>query len=151
MADRTTTVSLGANGGRFRSVSGRVNLPELERQTQQLPEPEQTPTETTQIQEDIVHLAVDEKINAVLASGKAKELDRISRLVNDLTITIMDSEAEFRRYELKEADPEGMAKALLDIYSRPEKTVIEDGKPTKVPQPPTVSYTHLTLPTILLV
>ena len=63
---------------------------------------------------------------------------RISRLVNDLTITIMDSEAEFRRYELKEADPEGLAKALLDIYARPEKTVIEDGKPKKVPQPPKI-------------
>jgi len=50
----------------------------------------------------------------------------------------MDSEAEFRRYELKEADPEGLAKALLDIYARPEKTVIEDGKPTKVPQPPKI-------------
>lgn len=33
MADRTTKVSLGANGGRFRSVSGRVSLPDLERQT----------------------------------------------------------------------------------------------------------------------
>ena len=73
-----------------------------------------------------------------MASGKANELDRISRLIDDLTITIMDSEAEFRRYELKEADPEGLAKALLDIYARPEKTVIEDGKPTKVPQPPKI-------------
>ena len=84
------------------------------------------------------YIAVDDKINAVLASGKANELDRISRLIDDLTITIMDSEAEFRRYELKEADPEGLAKALLDIYARPEKTVIEDGKPTKVPQPPKI-------------
>ena len=50
----------------------------------------------------------------------------------------MDSEAEFRRYELKEADPEGLAKALLDIYARPEKTVIQDGKPTKVPTPPKI-------------
>ena len=135
LANMLTSLYSKLSGAEIRLVE---ELPELERQTQQLPEPEQTPAETTQIQEDIVHLAVDEKINAVLASGKAKELDRISRLVNDLTITIMDSEAEFRRYELKEADPEGMAKALLDIYSRPEKTVIEDGKPTKVPQPPKI-------------
>ncbi len=86
----------------------------------------------------VIHIAVDEKINAILASGKSNELDRVSRIVNDLNYTIIESDAEFRTYELKEADPEGLAKAILDIYSRPEKTVIEDGKPKKVPQPPKV-------------
>ena len=86
----------------------------------------------------VIYIAVDEKINAILASGKANELDRVSRIVDDLNYTIIESDAEFRTYELKEADPEGLAKAILDIYSRPEKTVIEDGKPKKVPQPPKV-------------
>ncbi|MDP6891920.1 MAG: secretin N-terminal domain-containing protein [Verrucomicrobiota bacterium] len=86
----------------------------------------------------IIYIAVDEKINAILASGKSNELDRVSRIVDDLNYTIIESDAEFRTYELKEADPEGLAKAILDIYSRPEKTVIEDGKPKKVPQPPKV-------------
>ena len=113
-------------------------LPKADPQTEPLPKPEQNQENTVTEKEEVVYIAVDEKINAVLASGKANELDRISRLINDLTITIMDSEAEFRRYELKEADPEGLAKALLDIYARPEKTVVEDGKPTKVPQPPKI-------------
>ena len=94
--------------------------------------------EATQTNDDKVYIAVDEKINAILASGKSNELDRITRLVDDLNYTIIESDAEFRTYELKEADPEGLAKAILDIYSRPEKTVIEDGKPKKVPQPPKV-------------
>ena len=122
--------------GLYSKLSG-ANIRLVEELPEVVPQTEQTP-DITALEEEIVYIAVDEKINAVLASGKAKELDRISRLVNDLTITIMDSEAEFRRYELKEADPEGLAKALLDIYARPEKTVIEDGKPTKVPQPPKI-------------
>ena len=122
--------------GLYSKLSG-ANIRLVEELPEVVPQTEQTPGKTA-LEEEIVYIAVDEKINAVLASGKAKELDRISRLVNDLTITIMDSEAEFRRYELKEADPEGLAKALLDIYARPEKTVIEDGKPTKVPQPPKI-------------
>ena len=77
-------------------------------------------------------------ITSASDSGKSNELDRITRLVDDLNYTIIESDAEFRTYELKEADPEGLAKAILDIYSRPEKTVIEDGKPKKVPQPPKV-------------
>ena len=122
--------------GLYSKLSG-ANIRLVEELPEVVPQTEQTP-DITALEEEIVYIAVDEKINAVLASGKAKELDRISRLVNDLTITIMDSEAEFRRYELKEADPEGLAKALLDIYARPEKTVIEDGKPKKVPQPPKI-------------
>ena len=86
----------------------------------------------------VIYIAVDEKINAILASGKSNELDRVSRIVDDLNYTIIESDAEFRTYVLKEADPEGLAKAILDIYSRPEKTVIEDGKTKKVPQPPKV-------------
>ena len=86
----------------------------------------------------VIYIAVDEKINAILASGKSNELDRVSRIVDDLNYTIIESDAEFRTYELKEADPEGLAKAILEIYSRPEKTVIEDGKTKKVPQPPKV-------------
>ena len=94
--------------------------------------------EAIQVNDEKVYIAVDEKINAILASGKSNELDRITRLVDDLNYTIIESDAEFRTYELKEADPEGLAKAILDIYSRPEKTVIEYGKPKKVPQPPKV-------------
>mgnify|MGYP003320772491 CR=1 FL=1 len=64
LANMLTSLYSKLSGAEIRLVE---ELPELERQTQQLPEPEQTPAETTQIQEDIVHLAVDEKINAVLA------------------------------------------------------------------------------------
>ena len=113
-------------------------LPEANLQAEPLPKLEENQEKAVTEKEEVVHIAVDEKINAILASGKANDLDRISRLIDDLTITVMDSEAEFRRYELKEADPEGLAKALLDIYARPEKTVVEDGKPKKVPQPPKI-------------
>ena len=113
-------------------------LPEADPQAEPLLKPEQNQEKAVTEKEEVVFIAVDEKINAILASGKANELDRISRLIDDLTITIMDSEAEFRRYALKEADPEGLAKALLDIYARPEKTVVEDGKTKKVPQPPKI-------------
>ena len=113
-------------------------LPEADPQAEPLLKPEQNQEKEVTEKEEVVFIAIDEKINAILASGKANELDRISRLIDDLTITIMDSEAEFRRYALKEADPEGLAKALLDIYARPEKTVVEDGKTKKVPQPPKI-------------
>ena len=108
------------------------DLPEADPQAEPLLKPEQNQ------EKEVMYIAIDQKINAILASGKANELDRISRLIDDLTITIMDSEAEFRRYALKEADPEGLAKALLDIYARPEKTVVENGKTKKVPQPPKI-------------
>ena len=114
------------------------DLPEADPQAEPLLKPEQNQEKEVTEKEEVVFIAIDEKINAILASGKANELDRISRLIDDLTITIMDSEAEFRRYALKEADPEGLAKALLDIYARPEKTVVEDGKTKKVPQPPKI-------------
>ncbi len=113
-------------------------LPEADPQAEPLLKPEQNQEKEVTEKEEVVFIAIDEKINAILASGKANELDRISRLIDDLTITIMDSEAEFRRYALKEADPEGLAKALLDIYARPEKTVVENGKTKKVPQPPKI-------------
>ena len=58
--------------------------------------------EAIQTTDEKVYIAVDEKINAILASGKSNELDRITRLV-DLNYTIIESDAEFRTYELKEA------------------------------------------------
>ena len=60
--------------------------------------------------DDKVYIAVDEKINAILASGKSNELDRITRLVDDLNYTIIESDAEFRTYELKEASRRGLRK-----------------------------------------
>jgi type II secretion system protein D len=135
LAEMLTGLYANLSGVDIRLVE---ELPEADPQTEPLPKSEQNQEKAVTEKEEVVYIAVDDKINAILASGKANELDRISRLIDDLTITIMDSEAEFRRYELKEADPEGLAKALLDIYARPEKTVIEDGKPTKVPQPPKI-------------
>ena len=135
LAEMLTGLYANLSGVDIRLVE---ELPEADPQAEPLLKPEQNQEKAVTEKEEVVYIAVDEKINAVLASGKANELDRISRLIDDLTITIMDSEAEFRRYELKEADPEGLAKALLDIYARPEKTVVEDGKPKKVPQPPKI-------------
>ena len=135
LAEMLTGLYANLSGVDIRLVE---ELPKADPQAEPLLKPEQNQEKAVTEIEEVVFIAVDEKINAILASGKANELDRISRLIDDLTITIMDSEAEFRRYELKEADPEGLAKALLDIYARPEKTVIEDGKPTKVPQPPKI-------------
>ena len=135
LAEMLTGLYANLSGVDIRLVK---ELPEADPQAEPLLKPEQNQEKAVTEKEEVVFIAVDEKINAILASGKANELDRISRLIDDLTITIMDSEAEFRRYELKEADPEGLAKALLDIYARPEKTVVEDGKPKKVPQPPKI-------------
>jgi type II secretion system protein D len=135
LAEMLTGLYANLSGVDIRLVK---ELPKADPQAEPLLKPEQNQEKAVTEKEEVVFIAVDEKINAILASGKANELDRISRLIDDLTITIMDSEAEFRRYELKEADPEGLAKALLDIYARPEKTVVEDGKPKKVPQPPKI-------------
>ncbi|MDC0065591.1 hypothetical protein OAK15_03945 [Verrucomicrobia bacterium] len=135
LAEMLTGLYANLSGVDIRLVE---ELPEADPQAEPLLKPEQNQEKVVTEKEEVVYIAVDEKINAILASGKANELDRISRLIDDLTITIMDSEAEFRRYELKEADPEGLAKALLDIYARPEKTVVEDGKTKKVPQPPKI-------------
>ena len=135
LAEMLTGLYANLSGVDIRLVE---ELPEADPQAEPLLKPEQNQEKVVTEKEEVVYIAIDQKINAILASGKANELDRISRLIDDLTITIMDSEAEFRRYTLKEADPEGLAKALLDIYSRPEKTVVEDGKTKKVPQPPKI-------------
>ncbi len=46
-----------------------------------------------------------------------REVERIDDLVFDLSLVYTTSDTEFRRYELKEADPVVVAQALSDLYS----------------------------------
>lgn len=74
----------------------------------------------------VINLAVDKAANAVLLSGPPQELDKINRLIDELTFASAGSDAEFRQFPLKEADPVAVAKMLAELF-KPE--------PIKVPAP----------------
>ncbi len=63
-----------------------------------------------------VVIAVDKTANAILASGPTHELDRIDNLIFDLSLTFISSDAEFRQFPLKEADPVNVAKTLTELF-----------------------------------
>jgi type II secretion system protein D len=66
-----------------------------------------------------VVIAIDKNANALILSGPTTELDRIDEIISDLSYSYISSDAEFRIFALKEADPVMVARTLSDLF-KPE-------------------------------
>ncbi len=63
-----------------------------------------------------VVIAIDKNANALILSGPTHELDQIDRIISDLSFSYISSDAEFRIFPLKEADPVMVARTLSDLF-----------------------------------
>jgi len=66
-----------------------------------------------------VSVAIDKQANALVLAGPVAEIERVERLITDLSFNFYGNEAEFRLFPLKDADPVIVAKTLTDVL-RPE-------------------------------
>jgi type II secretion system protein D len=101
------------------------------------PESAATPASTPSEEHDglpQVMIAIDPISNSLLLSGPAHELDYIDRLVFELSFTFTSTDAEFRQFSLKEADPVVVARTLNELF-KPEPIRVEQ----KGEQPRTVT------------
>jgi type II secretion system protein D len=70
-------------------------------------------------------VAIDKNANALILSGPTHELDQIDRIITELSYSYISSDAEFRIFPLKEADPVVVARTLTELF-----------KPEPIPVPP---------------
>ena len=75
-------------------------------------------TPTDRLPEVVV--AVDKNANALILSGPTHELDQIDHIISELSFSYISSDAEFRVFPLKEADPVVVARTLTELF-RPEQ------------------------------
>lgn len=87
-----------------------------------------------------VVIAIDKTANALILSGPGNELDVVDRIITELTYTFIGNDAEFRVFQLKEADPVILARTLTDLFKpeqvRVETPVVRPGEVRTVTQPP---------------
>jgi type II secretory pathway component GspD/PulD (secretin) len=81
-----------------------------------------------------VVIAIDKTANALILSGPGHELDQIERLISDLSFSFISSDAEFRQFALKEADPVVVAKTLADLFKE-EPVKVQQGNEAKMVVP----------------
>jgi len=79
-----------------------------------------------------VTVALDRNANALILSGPAPELDRINRMVTDLSWKATSGESDLRILALSQADPVVMARTLNNVF-RPGGG--RGGQPEPQPQP----------------
>ena len=108
-----------------------------------------------------VVIAVDKDANALMLSGPTQYLDEIDNIITELSYSYISSDAEFRVFALKEADPVIVARTLSDLFkveqvkvegqqqARPGevRTIIPAPKITIVPEPRTRSVIVRAKPT----
>ena len=75
-----------------------------------------------------VVVSLDRAANALLLAGPSAELDRIGRMVFDLSWNAMSGESELRIVPLKQADPVVLARTLNNLF-RPEAPAGQPGQP----------------------
>jgi type II secretory pathway component GspD/PulD (secretin) len=80
-----------------------------------------------------VVVALDRAANALILAGPSAELDRINRMVFDLSWNAMTGESELRIVPLREADPVVLARTLNNLF-RPESARGEGPQPQPNPQ-----------------
>ncbi len=86
-----------------------------------------------------VVIALDKEANALILSGPTRELDQVERIISELTFNFITSDAEFRLYPLKEADPVVVARTLTELFREPAVQVQQQpkqGQPQQQNQPP---------------
>ncbi len=84
-----------------------------------------------------VVIAVDKTANSLILSGPGPELDQVDRIVTELSFNFISTDAEFRIFTLKEADPVIVARTLNDLFKQEQVQVPPQrpGEPPRVVQP----------------
>lgn len=91
----------------------------------------QAPAGTNSIPE--VTIAIDKTANALILAGPSQELDRVERLIADLSINFYGNESEFRLFPLKDADPVLVARALGELLKQdPIQVPAQGGQPARM-------------------
>jgi type II secretion system protein D len=81
-----------------------------------------------------VVIAIDKIANALILSGPTHELDQIDRIISELSFSYVSSDAEFRVFPLKEADPVIVARTLTELF-KPEPIPAQPGQQQPQPRP----------------
>ncbi len=91
-----------------------------------------------------VTISVDTRTNALVVSGSRQDLDHIQMLLDELLLTIGPDEAEFRVFQIHQADPLAVAQTLDALFNpKPIRTQQQRGnqrgqQAQPPPQPPPV-------------
>src|SRR6185436_719287 len=81
-----------------------------------------------------VVIAVDKDANALMLSGPTQALDEIDNIIYELSYSYIASDAEFRVFPLKEADPVIVARTLSDLF-KVEQVKVEGGQQQQAQRP----------------
>ncbi|MEX2673281.1 MAG: secretin N-terminal domain-containing protein [Phycisphaeraceae bacterium] len=80
-------------------------------------------------EEPVVAIAHDRDSNTLLLSGPGYELDALEDLVTDLSFSFISSDADFRRFQLENADPAAVAETLTQLFREdPVEVVLQEGE-----------------------
>ena len=83
-----------------------------------------------------VTIAVDKHSNSLIVSGNRQELDYIQDLVDELMLSSMDLEAEFRVFKIEKADPLSVARTLDELFNPKPRTQQRSPQRGQQPAPP---------------
>ncbi len=83
-----------------------------------------------------VTIAVDKNSNSLIISGNRQELDYIEDLVDELMLSSMDLEAEFRVFKIEKADPVSVARTLDELFNPKPRTQRRSPQRDQQPTPP---------------
>ena len=85
-----------------------------------------------------VTIAVDEATNSLIISGSRQDVEYLESLIEELSLTAMDVEAEFRSFKIEKADPASVARTLDELFNPKPKALPKDYKGPPPPSPPPV-------------
>ncbi len=80
-----------------------------------------------------VVIAIDKDANSLILSGPTHELDQIDRIISDLSFSYVSSDAEFKVFPMKEADPVIVARTLSELF-KPEQIQVQQPPHQQAPQ-----------------
>ena len=73
-----------------------------------------------------VYMAIHSDSNSLLISGPRDELDRIEQLLDELMVTFVSSEDEYRLFKVEHADPVAVARTLDNLYNVTQPLRVDD-------------------------
>ncbi|MFO8014439.1 MAG: secretin N-terminal domain-containing protein [Phycisphaerae bacterium] len=85
-----------------------------------------------------VTITVDQATNSLILSGSRQEVEYLESLIDELSLTAMDVEAEFRSFKIEKADPQSVARTLDELFNPKPKPLPKDYKGPPPPSPPPV-------------
>ena len=102
------------------------------------PEPAEAEGEAADQAAEPVTIAVDRATNSLILSGSRQDVEYLESLIEELSLTVMDVEAEFRSFKIEKADPQSVARTLDDLFNPKPKSLPKDYKGPPPPSPPPV-------------